>query len=79
MFATAKALNEKDKELYRILLAPWGGGDFGKDESEVTASDVRRRALGDDPTVNDIVGLKGALAEEAGFGIGFGLEYEIVE
>ena len=47
------------------------------DTGETTFEDVKRRALGDDPETNDITGLKGALAAKEGFGIGYGLGYEV--
>ena len=37
--------------------------------------DVRRKALGIESSQDDVVGLQGPLAAEAGFGIGMGLGY----
>ena len=37
--------------------------------------DVRRKALGIEASEDDVVGLQGPLASEAGFGIGMGLGY----
>jgi hypothetical protein len=42
-----------------------------------TFEDVKRRALGDDPDTNDIANLKGALAAKEGFGVGYGIGYEV--
>ena len=40
-----------------------------------TFEDIQRRALGINASADDVVGLQGPLAAQAGFGIGAGLGY----
>jgi hypothetical protein len=40
-----------------------------------TFEDIQRRALGITASADDVVGLQGPLAAQAGFGIGAGLGY----
>ena len=48
-----------------------------ENKEESSFEDVKRRALGINASADDVVGLQGALASEAGFGIGAGLGYSI--
>lgn len=70
-------MNEKDYEDKKFSAA-LKGVDLDSNRQDVkTFEDIRREALGDDPKANDIVNLKGKLAQEAGFGIDQGLMYEV--
>lgn len=76
LVATVEAQQETERRNFKFFAALKG---IDLDESDKTESDferIKRKALGDDPDTNDIVNLKGKLAEEAGFGIGMGLGYE---
>jgi hypothetical protein len=70
-------MNEKDYEDKKFSAALKGVDLDNSREDSKTFDDVRREALGDDPKANDIVNLKGKLAQEAGFGVGQGLMYEV--
>lgn len=70
--------NIKQEYEHKQFLAAMQGVEMPDyDTGDTTFEDVKRRALGDDPDTNDITGLKGALAAKEGFGIGFGLGYEV--
>ena len=51
--------------------------DDAEEEKEKgsTFEDIQRRALGINASADDVVGLQGPLAAQAGFGIGAGLGY----
>lgn len=74
IFAT---INEKDYEDKKFSAALKGVDLDANRENTKTFEDVRREALGDNPKTNDIVNLKGRLAQETGFGVGKGLMYEV--
>ena len=78
-----KAVVRRDWKLQRMIGLSVGAElpeDPLEDSTEVTAEDVMERALGKvsgiDDSYNDIVDVRGALATQQGFGIGFGLGYE---
>lgn len=75
--ATAKAMRKRAHDLFRVILGTVGVQlPDPEEESEVTFEDIRKRSMGYDTETNDIATLKGQLAREVGFGVGFGLEYE---
>lgn len=79
LFATLEAYREKDSA-DRKFMAAIQGIDLDKETgASMTGDDViknaRAKAAGIDP--NDILSLSGKNAEEAGFGIGMGLGYEV--
>jgi len=77
LLLTLKAKQKVDQE-NRIFLASLQGVDLrdGQDKEETkTFEDVRRKAMGINTSADDVVSLQGALAAEAGFGVGMGLGY----
>jgi hypothetical protein len=77
LLQTIESMQKQEKE-NRIFLASLQGVDIRDDKEEKegpTFEDVRLKALGIEATKDDVVSLQGALAEEAGFGIGAGLGY----
>lgn len=74
---TIEEMNRKDLEDKKFLAALQGVDLDGDSNKSKSFDDIRREALGDDPTTNDIVNLKGGLARQEGFGIGHGLGYEV--
>lgn len=68
---------QEKKEEERVFLASLQGVDLkeGQEKEGSTFEEVRMRALGINASGNDVVGLQGPLAAEAGFGIGAGLGY----
>ena len=77
LISVVNAMTEKDFEDKKFF-AQIEGIDIDSGSSNgKTFEDIRREALGDDPTTNDIVNLKGKLAKETGFGVDQGLMYEV--
>ena len=79
MVQTFKSMQKTESEK-RKFLASIQGVDLDESSNNEEGSsfeDVRRRALGINASADDVVGLQGALASEAGFGIGAGLGYSI--
>lgn len=76
LILTLESIQKKDGE-NRKFLATLQGVDFGEESSNngPTFDDIRRKALGIEASGDDVVSLQGALANEAGFGIGAGLGY----
>jgi hypothetical protein len=73
-----KSIAQTEWRLQRVIAATVGAelpDPYG--EASITVDDVRRRAMGDDPDHNDIVGLQGEIAAQEGFGLGLGLGYEV--
>lgn len=82
MLAILKALRDRQEREHRFAAAIQGidyGDDTDSDKPK-TGDDVirnaRAKARGVDPS--DILSLQGRDAEEAGFGIGMGLGYEVI-
>ena len=74
---TITAINEKEHN-QRKFAASLKGIQLDDDVEEKKGStfeDIQRRALGINATADDVVGLQGPLAAQAGFGIGAGLGY----
>jgi len=79
MVQTFKSMQKTESEK-RKFLASIQGVDLDESSNNEEGSsfeDVRRRALGINASADDVVGLQGAFASEAGFGIGAGLGYSI--
>ena len=80
MVQTFKSMQKTESEKRKFLASIQGvelnESSNGKEEGS-SFEDVRRRALGINASADDIVGLQGAFASEAGFGIGAGLGYSI--
>ena len=76
LIQTFKSMQKSESEK-RKFLASIQGIDMGQEENEnsTTFEDVQRRALGITASADDVVGLQGPLAAQAGFGIGAGLGY----
>jgi hypothetical protein len=74
---TITAINEKEHN-QRKFAASLKGIQLDDDVEEKKGStfeDIQRRALGIDASADDVVGLQGPLAAQAGFGVGAGLGY----
>lgn len=69
---------QKSKEEDRIFTASLQGVDLREGQEEKKGpsfEDIRLRAMGINAASDDVVSLQGAMADEAGFGIGAGLGY----
>lgn len=77
LIQTLKTMHEKEHNQRKFTAGLKGIDlDDGVEEKEgPTFEDVRRRALGINASADDVVGLQGSFASEAGFGIGMGLGY----
>lgn len=82
LFAILEAERKRQDREHKFFAAIQGI-DYGADDSgnaSKTGDDVvraaRAKSAGYDPS--DVAGLRGKNAEEAGFGVGMGLGYEIV-
>ena len=76
---TITAMNRKEHN-QRKFAASLKGIQLDDDAEEEkqkgsTFEDIQRRALGITASADDVVGLQGPLAADAGFGIGAGLGY----
>lgn len=81
LLALLEEKSAKDYEDKKFLASLQG---VNLDESSPTKNkweEIKARAFSGGATSNpnDIVALQGAAAQKAGFGIGMGLEYEVVE
>jgi len=80
MVQTFKSMQKTESEKRKFLASIQGvelNESSNENKEESSFEDVRRRALGINASADDVVGLQGALASEAGFGIGAGLGYSI--
>ena len=80
MVQTFKSMQKTESEKRKFLASIQGvelNESSNENEEGSSFEDVRRRALGINASADDVVGLQGALASEAGFGIGAGLGYSI--
>lgn len=80
LLATLEAYREQKRQ-DRKFMAMLQGADMEEEETAgPTSEDIKKRAMikaaGGDPDRNDIVDIRGDLAEQLGFGIGQGLAYE---
>lgn len=72
---TLDAIYKQERRGQRFAAALKGVDLDAQTDTGTTFEDVRRRAVGDDPDLNDIVNLRGRDADREGFGIGAGLGY----
>jgi hypothetical protein len=74
---TITAINEKEHNQRRFAASLKGIqlDDDVEEKKGSTFEDIQRRALGIKASADDVVGLQGPLAANAGFGIGAGLGY----
>jgi len=75
---TITAINEKEHNQRRFAASLKGiqlDDDVEEEKKGSTFEDIQRRALGITASADDVVGLQGPLAAQAGFGIGAGLGY----
>jgi hypothetical protein len=74
---TITAINEKEHNQRRFAASLKGIqlDDDVEEKKGSTFEDIQRRALGINTSSDDVVGLQGSLASQAGFGIGAGLGY----
>jgi hypothetical protein len=80
MVQTFKSMQKTESEKRKFLASIQGvelNESSNQNEEGSSFEDVRRRALGINASADDVVGLQGALASEAGFGVGAGLGYSI--
>lgn len=79
LLATVEAKQAEDYESKKFTAA-LKGVDLDKQNSagmqKFKELQAKAASNGQAKSANDIVGLQGAAAEQAGFGIGFGLDYE---
>jgi hypothetical protein len=77
---TITAMNEKEHNQRKFAASLKGiqlddGVEEKEKEKGSTFEDIQRRALGIKASADDVVGLQGPFAAQAGFGIGAGLGY----
>ena len=80
MVQTFKSMQKTESEKRKFLASIQGvelNESSNENKEESSFEDVRRRALGINASADDVVGLQGAFASEAGFGIGAVLGYSI--
>jgi len=80
MVQTFKSMQKTEEEKRKFLASIQGvelNASSNKNEEGLSFEDVKRKALGINASADDVVGLQGAFASEAGFGIGAGLGYSI--
>jgi hypothetical protein len=76
---------QKEENDNRRFLAAMQGVDLDKDSNSSNGQDawerIKAKAFNGGKTTNpdDIVSLQGSAAQRAGFGIGEGLDYEVIE
>jgi hypothetical protein len=76
---------QKEENDNRRFLAAMQGVDLDKDSNSSNGQDawerIKAKAFSGGKTTNpdDIVSLQGSAAQRAGFGIGNGLDYEVIE
>ena len=75
---TITAMNEKEHQQRKFAASLKGiqlDDDAEEEKKGSTFEDIQRRALGITASADDVVGLQGPFAAQAGFGIGAGLGY----
>ena len=72
---TAINIKEHNQRKFAASLKGIQLDDDVEEEKGSTFEDIQRRALGINTSADDVVGLQGQLANQAGFGIGAGLGY----
>ena len=79
LVAILEAKNEQDYENKKFLAA-LQGVNIDSSSSENKWEEMKARAFSNGATSNpnDILALQGAAARKAGFGIGQGLDYEVI-
>ena len=79
LVAILEAKNEQDYENKKFLAA-LQGVNIDSSSSENKWEEIKARAFSNGATSNpnDILALQGAAARKAGFGIGQGLDYEVI-
>ena len=79
LVAILEAKNNQDYD-NRKFMAALQGVDLDSSSSENKWEEIKARAFSNGATSNpnDILALQGAAAERAGFGIGQGLDYEVI-
>ena len=77
LIQTITAMNQKEHNQRKFAASLKGIqlDDDAEKEKGSTFEDIQRRALGITASADDVVGLQGPLAAQAGFGIGAGLGY----
>ena len=80
LVAILEAKNNQDYE-NRKFMAALQGVDLDSSSSENKWEEMKARVYSNGATSNpnDILALQGAAAERAGFGIGQGLDYEVID
>ena len=75
--AIQKIVQNKYKEVTKrdLEIDEFTKNDAEEEKKGSTFEDIQRRALGINASADDVVGLQGPLAAQAGFGIGAGLGY----
>ena len=79
LIAILEAKNNQDYE-NRKFMAALQGVDLDSSSSENKLEEIKARAFSKGATSdpNNILALQGKAAERAGFGIGMGLDYEVI-
>jgi hypothetical protein len=80
LVAILEAKNNQDYD-NRKFMAALQGVDLDSSSSENKWEEIKARAFSNGATSNpnDILALQGAAAARAGFGIGQGLDYEVID
>jgi hypothetical protein len=80
LVAILEAKNKEDYESKKFMAA-LQGVDIDSNSSENKWEEIKARAYSKGKTSNprDILALQGKAAAQAGFGIGHGLDYEVIE
>jgi hypothetical protein len=79
LIAILEAKNNQEYES-RKFMAALQGVDLDSSSSENKWEEIKTRAFskGSTSNPNDILALQGKAAQQAGFGIGMGLDYEVI-
>ena len=79
LIAILEAKNNQDYD-NRKFMAALQGVDLDSSSSENKWEEIKARAFSKGATSdpNDILALQGKAAQQAGFGIGMGLDYEVI-
>jgi hypothetical protein len=79
LIAILEAKNNQDYD-NRKFMAALQGVDLDSSSSENKWEEIKARAFSNGATSdpNDILALQGKAAQKAGFGIGMGLDYEVI-
>jgi hypothetical protein len=79
LIAILEAKNNQDYD-NRKFMAALQGVDLDSSSSENKWEEIKARAFSKGATSdpNDILALQGRAAQQAGFGIGMGLDYEVI-